>query len=158
MRHPAGERRGRLIKVATALALSLFFVAACAVPAPLSDHFTFVVAADMRNFTGATEFTGAAKAIARTGAGEFMVFPGDIDPPDAVYDVIRSSIGSGYPVAGNHEAGTASDMAWLRAFNTGGNLLPHFVIGHEPAFPQPDAAPPRRLRHEGESLDKYAGK
>ncbi|MCX6376652.1 MAG: hypothetical protein NTU88_11575, partial [Armatimonadetes bacterium] len=29
------------------------------------------------------------------------------------------------------------------------------VIGHEPAFPQPDAAPPHRLRHNGDSLDAF---
>ncbi len=174
----------------------------------------------MRNFTGETEFAGAAKAIARVGAGEFMISPGDIDPPDAVYDIIRSSVSATYlwyPVAGNHEAETPSDMNWLRAFNTGGNSLPHivnpgpvgsletsfsfdyenahfavineyfdgatdsnpagdvssallawleadltantlpivFVVGHEPAFPQPDAAPPHRLRHLGDSLDAF---
>lgn len=79
----------------------------------------------MRNFTGETEFAGAAKAIARVGAGEFMISPGDIDPPDAAYDVIRSSVGAAYPwypVAGNHEAETPSDMDWLRAFNAGGEL------------------------------------
>jgi hypothetical protein len=210
-----------LIKPASVIALSIVLLAACPVGAPPSNYFTFVVAADMRNFTGETEFTGAAKAIARAGAGEFMISPGDIDPPDAVFDVIRSSVGAAYPwypVAGNHEAETPSDMDWLRAFNAGGgNSLPHivnagpagsletsfsfdyenahfviineyfdgatdsggagdmipallawleadlttntlpivFVIGHEPAFPQPDAAPPHRLRHDGDSLNAF---
>jgi len=30
-----------------------------------------------------------------------------------------------------------------------------FVVRHEPAFPQPDAAPPHRLRHEEDSLDAF---
>jgi hypothetical protein len=220
LRHPAGGRRGRFIKLAAAIALSIVLVSACSVAGRASNYFIFVVAADMRNFTGETEFAGAAKAIASAGAGEFMISPGDIDPPDQVYDVIRSSVGAAYPwypVAGNHEAETTSDMAWLRAFNSGGNSLPHivnpgpvgsmetsfsfdyenahfviineyfdgatdnggagdvipallawleadltantlpivFVVGHEPAFPQPDAAPPYRLRHDGDSLDAF---
>lgn len=62
-----------------------------------------------------------------------MISPGEIDPLDVVYDVIRSAIGSAYPwypVAGNHEAETPSEMDWLRAFNAGGrggNSLPHIM-------------------------------
>ncbi len=214
------ERSWRLIRLTAAAAFLLLFIAACPADAPPPNYFTFVATADMRNLTGETEFAGAAKVIARAGAGEFMISPGDIDPPDVVYGIIRSTIGSAYswyPVAGNHEAETPSDMAWLRAFNTGGNSLPHvvrpgpagsleasysfdyenahfavineyfdgvtdsnptgdvspqllawldadltantlpivFVIGHEPAFPQPDSAPPHRLRHLGDSLDAF---
>ena len=127
---PAGERFTRFIKLAAAIVFSLLFIAACPVGAPSSNYFTFVVAADMRDLTGETQFAGAAKAIAKAGAGEFMISPGDIDPPDVVYGIIRSTIGSAYPwypVAGNHEAETPSDMDWLRALNAGGNSLPHIV-------------------------------
>ena len=64
-----------------AVLVLVFLVAAACLPgAPRGDFSTFVVAADMGNFTGATEFRGTAEAIARAGAGEFMISPGDIDP------------------------------------------------------------------------------
>jgi hypothetical protein len=175
----------------------------------------------MRDLTGTCEFEGAARAIRRAGEGLFMVSPGDIDPPSGVLAVFQEVLGTDYdwyPVAGNHEAETAADMAWLRAFNPGGTALPRivstggppgsvetcysfdeanahfvvlneyfdgivddnpvgdvgadllawlaadlsanaqpvvFVIGHEPAYPQPDAGPPHRLRHVGDSLDQF---
>jgi len=181
---------------------------------------TFTVAADMREFVGASEFRGAVEAMKKAGAGSFMVSPGDIDPPGPVRDAVRSILGSSYPwypVVGNHEAETPEDMTWLRSFNPGGSALPsvvnpgpagsretcysfdwgpgHFVVineyftgtvdndptgdisadlltwldadllastqplklvfGHEPAYPQPDADPPHRLRHVGDSLDQF---
>jgi len=190
-----------------------------------SAPLTFTVAADMREFVGASEFRAAVEAMRKAGAGSFMVSPGDIDPPGPVYDTVRSVLGSSYPwypVAGNHEAETPEDMSWLRAYNAGGSSLPrivnpgpggpgpagsqetcysfdwgpaHFVVineyftgatdndpagdissallawlnadlavrgqplklvfGHEPAYPQPDAEPPHRLRHLGDSLDQF---
>ena len=75
------------------LVLVFLLAAACLPGAPRGDFSTFVVAADMRNFTGATESRGTAKAIAMAGAGEFTISPGDTDPPDAVYEVIHSSVG-----------------------------------------------------------------
>ncbi len=59
-----------------------------------------------------------------------MVFPGDIDPPSGVYDDLITYVGSDYlwyPVTGNHEAETPSDMDWLRSFNSGGNTLKNVV-------------------------------
>ena len=215
-----GTRRypARALALIGALMLIVGLWAGCTPATPSGLSFTFDVAADMRDLTGPNEFRGVAQAVARAGAGAFMISPGDIDPPAAVFDVIRSELGVGYPwypVVGNHEAETVEDMAWLRGFNPGGNLLPGivnpgpsgsletcysfdyenahfvvineyfdgsvdndpigdvsaalylwlsddlanhslpvtFVIGHEPAFPQPDMAPPHRLRHEGDSLD-----
>jgi hypothetical protein len=177
----------------------------------------------MRHYTGEDidYFRNACEQIAFGGAGDFMVSPGDIDPPANTYATIRKYIGhiyTWYPVVGNHETETASDMDWLRIFNRDGNTLPnivnagpagceettysfdygntHFVIlneyfdgsldvgtdgdvvaslrawleddlinygkpvtfvfGHEPAFPQPDADN-GRIRHAGDSLDKYPG-
>lgn len=100
-------------------------------PTPYAnDRLEFTVVADMRNYLGADEFTGAAEAIAETGAGEFVVSPGDIDPPDTVYAVLETYLGSDvawYPGVGNHEAETASDMDWLRTFNADGTTLPDIV-------------------------------
>jgi hypothetical protein len=151
-----------------------------------------------------------------------MVSPGDIDPPDNVNWTIEQVLGTAYlwyPVVGNHEEETASDMVWLRAYDydqngagsppdivnvgpaacpettysfdyanahfavlnqycdTGGDDVTSgdvpdylyswlvadlqatskehiFVIGHEPAYPQPDADN-GRIRHVGDSLDQY---
>jgi hypothetical protein len=210
----------RALALIGALMLVVGLWAGCAPATPSGLAFTFDVAADMRDLTGPTEFRGVARAVARAGVGAFMISPGDIDPPAAVYDVVRSELGASYPwypVVGNHEAETVEDMAWLRSFNSSGNSLPGivnpgptgsletcysfdcqnahfivineyfnglvdneptgdvsaalytwlsddlanhslpitFVIGHEPAFPQPDMDPPHRLRHEGDSLDQF---
>jgi hypothetical protein len=175
----------------------------------------------MRDFTGdrIDYFRNACEQIAFGGAGDFMISPGDIDPPDLTYATIRKYIDPAYiwyPVPGNHETETVSDMTWLRDFNKNGDTLPYvvnhgpagcvettysfdyenvhfvvlnqyfdgssdigtdgnmveslrawlqndlishgkpitFVIGHEPAFPQPDADS-GRIRHVGDSLDQY---
>jgi len=89
-------------------------------------QFTFVVSADMRKYSGSgwydtqQYFRGACKAIAALGGGAFMVSPGDIDPPGDVEWTIKQYIGQDYlwyPLVGNHEAETAADMAWLRAYD-----------------------------------------
>lgn len=80
----------------------------------------FSVAADMRSFVGATEFRGALDSLLSVGAGAFLASPGDIDPPDAVQAAIEEKLGAGFPwfpVVGNHEADTESDMAFLRAYD-----------------------------------------
>jgi hypothetical protein len=182
---------------------------------------SFAAAADMRDFTGKkiSHFRGVCQRLASGGPGDFMISPGDIDPPNMVYADIQSYIGTNYPwypVVGNHEAETKSDMQWLRGFNPNGNTLANivrsgpangeettysfeygdvhisvinvyynglrdtgtggdvidplydwlvndlsttskpvkFVVGHEPAFPQPDEAT-GRLRHMGDSLDAH---
>ena len=86
-----------------------------------TDTFSFVVAGDMRIFTnGAPEgkryFDGACEAIKHVGAGEFMITPGDFDPPASVRAVIDRSLGSNYlwyPVVGNHEVETPADLNWV---------------------------------------------
>ena len=84
------------------------------------SSFSFDVTADMRQFAkGAQYFEGACQAIKKTGKGDFMVSPGDIDPPWDVYNAIRTILGSDYtwyPVVGNHEAETPEDMQWLRDY------------------------------------------
>jgi hypothetical protein len=213
-----GVKRAKLL----VLLLGLVLIAGCPGPWPIDETFTFSVTADMRNFTGETQFRGALRALGAAGPGRFMVSPGDIDPPSAVYGAIQAIFGAEYdwyPVVGNHEVDVPADgdIEWLRAFNPGGTALPRivnpgpaasvetcysfdeenahfvvineyyhdavdndpigdvsadllawleadlaattqpvvFVLGHEPAYPQPDMAPPHRLRHEGDSLDQF---
>ncbi len=190
-----------------------------------NSDFSVSMAVDMRSYSGPgyydepEYFRGVCEAIGELGAGEFMLSPGDIDPPADVYWTIQKYIGSDYlwyPGVGNHEAETPSDMAWLRNFNPDGDSLPyivnagpagceettysfdfgntHFiqineyydgesdtgtygdvtdalynwleadlqstlkehiiVLGHEPAWPQPDRDS-GRMRHLGDSLDQY---
>ena len=92
------------------------------------SSFTFSITADMREFAGqglydtSKYFRGAVESIAVHGPGAFMVSPGDIDPPGNVYWTITQILGityPWYPVVGNHEAETAADMVWLRAFDYG---------------------------------------
>jgi hypothetical protein len=97
-----------------------------------SPILTFYVTADMRNYSGENPdyFRGTCEKIDSLGEGDFMVSPGDIDPPWTVYGNIEDYIGEDYvwyPVIGNHEAETPDDMTWLRDFNAGGNTLPNIV-------------------------------
>jgi hypothetical protein len=93
---------------------------------------SFSVASDMRNYTGCSvdHFRGACETLSKGGPGQFMVSAGDIDPPSQAFAAIRSYIGpdyTWYPVVGNHESETSSDMAWLRGFNENGTALPNIV-------------------------------
>jgi hypothetical protein len=84
--------------------------------------FSFEAVADMRHTAGAEYqssqyFLGACQAIRDVGKGSFMISPGDVDPPQEVYDTIKKVLGyeyPWYPVAGNHETETPEDMVWLR--------------------------------------------
>ena len=86
--------------------------------------FSFDVTADMREFADLNHatsqyFKGACEAIHQIGKGAFMVSPGDIDPPEHVYETIKTVLGPDYPwypVVGNHEAETPEDMQWLRNY------------------------------------------
>jgi len=86
--------------------------------------FLFDVTADMREFadpnhSASQYFKGACEAIKQTGKGAFMISPGDIDPPEYVYETIKTVLGPDYPwypVVGNHEAETPADMQWLRNY------------------------------------------
>lgn len=95
--------------------------------------FSFEVTADMREFAGpkyqsSQYFMGACEAIRDIGKGAFMVSPGDIDPPQYVYNTIQKVLGNEYiwyPVVGNHEAETSEDMKWLREW--GSQDIPNLV-------------------------------
>jgi hypothetical protein len=89
-----------------------------------SPKFSFDVTADMRKYTppeypSSEYYLGCCEAIAEVGKGAFMISPGDIDPPQYVYETNRKVFGDDYPwypVVGNHEAETTEDMAWLRKY------------------------------------------
>jgi hypothetical protein len=181
----------------------------------------------MRQYAGAGSydttqfFRGTCEAIASLPATDFMVSPGDLDPPANVLWTIGQYLGADYlwyPVVGNHEEETTADMDWLRAhdYDPNGDTSPNivnvgpdscsettfsfdhqnahfvvlneycdesgdtatngdvgdllyswlsadlaatdkpfiFVLGHEPAYPQPDAGN-GRVRHVGDSLDGH---
>lgn len=120
------------------LAILLILTSGCSDADTLVDvetddiDFSFCAAADMREYTGddIDYFRGMCEAVDSLGPGEFMVSPGDIDPPADVLTTIQTYIDIDYlwyPVVGNHEAETADDMIWLRNYNPGGNTLPHVV-------------------------------
>ncbi len=95
--------------------------------------FSFIVVADIRQFAepqykSSQYFLGACESIREIGKGSFMVSPGDIDPPQYVFETVREVLGEEYlwyPVVGNHEAETPEDMAWLRDW--GRNEIPNLV-------------------------------
>ncbi len=96
------------------------------------DDFSFVLVADTRAYTGddINLFRGACEAIKKTGDPAFIISPGDIDPPDRVYYTIQKYINKDiawYPVVGNHEGETGTDMEWIRNYNKNGNTLPNIV-------------------------------
>jgi hypothetical protein len=197
-------------------------------PEAAPASFSFSVAGDMRAALGPTEFGGVLAALGEIGPGEFLVSPGDLDPPADVLAAIEAALGKGFPwlaAVGNHEVESPAHMDYLRArgagplpfatnfragpgasaattysFDAGGahfvvlnqyfegrvdDFIPTsaslsgdvspallawlaadlaeaearaprytFVIGHEPAWPMPDAdgAP---ARHVGDSLDAH---
>ncbi len=75
------------------------------------NSFTFIIAADMRymakeEYRDSRYFQGACEAIKKYGKGSFLISPGDIDPPSAVYEVVSQILGEDYPwypVVGNHD-------------------------------------------------------
>lgn len=87
-----------------------------------TNTFAFIAAGDMRKFTdgapaGERYFDGACAAMQSVGAGDFMITPGDFDPPAEVRGVIDRYLGVNYlwyPVVGNHEVETPADMAWVQ--------------------------------------------
>ena len=98
-----------------------------------TNAFSFIAAGDMRNFisgapTGKCYFEGLCDAVKKVGAGDFMIGPGDCDPPAPVRAAIDRHIGTNYlwyPVIGNHDAALPGDMAWVRHWAETG--IPHLV-------------------------------
>jgi hypothetical protein len=106
----------------------------------VQEPVTFIVAADMRytakeEYRNSSYFQGACEAIKKYGKGSFMISPGDIDPPSAVYKVISTVLGKDYPwypVVGNHELDDNSNMPFLRNINKMGTTLPNIVNNGPP--------------------------
>ena len=132
---PVGERgiggAAVLMRIATLLIMLAPLVSGCA------DHrgFSFIAAADMRGFTppkhpGLAYFLGACEAMRDVGPGDFMICPGDFDPPGRVRATLDQVLGADYvwyPAVGNHEMDNPADMPWLRNYNAGGDTLPGVV-------------------------------
>jgi len=125
-----------LTMVALFSLLTVFSPAQTAAQSGTAAPFTFTVTVDQRQYAGPglydtqDYYRGACEAIAALGEGAFMVSPGDIDPPDHVKWTLEQYIGTEYPwypVVGNHEAETPSDMDWLRNYNLNGDTLPYNV-------------------------------
>ena len=126
----------------TFLSLVFFFIGIFTIQA--QEHadylFEFIVTADMRYY--ATEqyrtsqhFLGAVEAIKKVGKGAFMIVPGDVDPPQAVQEVITNVLGADYPwypAPGNHELDVPEYAEWLRQYNKNGTTLPHIVLKGPP--------------------------
>jgi len=96
------------------------------------ESFSFVLAADTRAYTGddINMFRGACEAIKKAGESAFIISPGDVDPPDRVFYTMQKYIDKDiiwYPIIGNHEEETVSDMEWIRNHNKNGNTLPNIV-------------------------------
>ncbi len=97
--------------------------------------FTFIALADMRYYAtepyrNSQHFLGAVEAIKKVGPGAMMIVPGDIDPPQAVHEVITMVLGSDYPwypAPGNHELEAPEHFEWLRQYNKNGTTLPQVV-------------------------------
>lgn len=94
-------------------------------PAPaIYDEITFGVVSDQRIYAGAGAyntprfFLGAVQALQAAGPIDFIVTPGDIDPPDDTFYTIREVFTADvpwYPVVGNHELPGAGEEAYLGA-------------------------------------------
>lgn len=117
------------MKILTLVLTAALFLTNCA----QNKQLTFVVTADMRNFSGDNpkHFRGACEAMKNLKDSiQFVVSPGDIDPPDSVLYTLQKYFNKNvvwYPVVGNHEKETPSDIAWLRKFNPNGNTLPNIT-------------------------------
>jgi predicted phosphodiesterase len=100
--------------------LASLTLAACQTPSH-TENFSFAVAGDMRQFVTSTNkseryFDGTCDAMKRVGAGEFLITPGDFDPPAPVRTMLDQHFGKNfpwYPVVGNHEVETPANMAWV---------------------------------------------
>ena len=103
------------------------------------DALTFIIAADMRYhstepYRTSNYFLGALEAIKEVGKGEFIIIPGDLDPPSATKELISEVLGKEYllyPVVGNHELDSLQYMVWLRQYNKDGTALPG-IVNHGP--------------------------
>src|SRR6185295_16523433 len=127
-------RSKRLLSARDALLLA-FLIPFCSRGA---ESYSFITAGDMRGFIGPgvpgkRYFDGLCETLAKIGPGEFMVSPGDCDPPGPIRGVIDQYLGTNYlwyPVVGNHDAARESNMAWLKKWARNG--IPHLARSGPP--------------------------
>lgn len=94
---------------------------------------SFIAAGDMRGFVGPAPagkryFDGVCEAVKAVGPGAFMMSPGDCSPPAPIRSNMDQYLGTNYlwyPVAGNHDAEKADNMAWFRHWAEAG--IPHLA-------------------------------
>jgi len=99
------------------------------------NNFSFIAACDMRYFAmeeyRSSEWTlGGFEAISKVGKGEFMLSPGDVEPPWAVRELMDQVFGKDYPwypAVGNHDLEDEKYIEYLRDLNRDGNKLPNIV-------------------------------
>ena len=125
---PIGRLRALGWAALTLVLLAALLLLGCTGPAgtslsPTATGFTFALAVDQRNFAGPeydsdAYFAGAIKAIAAAGGADFVVSPGDVDPPANVKWTLDKYLPGvpWFPGVGNHEAETPEDMAYMRAY------------------------------------------
>jgi hypothetical protein len=102
------------------------------------EEFSFVTAADMRNYVGPAPagkryFDGLCEELLSLGGGAFMISPGDCDPPGPVRATLDRYLGTNYlwyPIIGNHEFGNKTNVAWLQNWAKAG--IPHLVRSGPP--------------------------
>lgn len=124
----------------SAIILAAFALTACRAPLTttansksLPEDYSFVTAGDMlwyitSNTRDKRYFDGLCEALQHIGAGEFMISPGDVGPPDAVRATLDRYLGTDYvwyPVIGNHELDTPGAVEWIRAWAVKG--VPHLA-------------------------------
>src|SRR5690349_3967953 len=96
------------------------------------DRFSFVAAGDMRKFidgapAGTRYFDGLCEALAHTDPGAFMISPGDCDPPAPIRAALDRFLGTNYlwyPVVGNHDVESSTNLDWLKTWAAN---IPHLV-------------------------------
>lgn len=187
-----------------------------------AQQIRFSITCDNRSYAGFADVLGQIDSVAG-GPGEFMVSPGDVDPPAGTRSHLDAAFGASfpwYPSVGNHEEETAAHMTYLRNYYTthlagtvnpgptgsvettysfdagdvhiacineywNGGAAPgsdvatngdvveplrnwlandldgttkkwKLVVGHEPAYPQPDEDW-GDAKHVGDSLDAHPG-
>ena len=101
----------------------------------VEKSFSFIGACDMRYFAmeeyRSPEWTlGGFQAIEKVGKGEFMISPGDVEPPWATRELMDQVFGKDYhwyPGVGNHDLEDEKYIEYLRDLNRDGNKLPNVV-------------------------------
>jgi Calcineurin-like phosphoesterase len=123
-----------LLNIVLILVAAVLVFVACTTNEEQSE-FSFIATCDMRAFATeefrSSEWTlGGFQAIEKIGKGEFMVSPGDVEPPWAVRELLDQVFGKDYiwyPSVGNHDLEDKKYIEYLRDYNKDGTKLPNIV-------------------------------